>query len=249
MSVLTDVKKERLLTTQTPLDAIVEGKDEKGNSWREAADAITYSVTGAAFYIPRKCKTGQLISLILPLPAELRGYDHDEEFYHVWGLVQHSHQTIMDDRECFYVGIAFVGKHPPASFHEDPSRSYRVSGMNEYGLWTVAPLQGEFKTRTDIRYWEAIPHYLAPVNSENRLIHGARSVTENISRSGASVISKIDANVGDRLKFISEEYDFSGLAVVCDKRIGDDRRGRLHLRFVDDRFPVEKLKVTQPAKL
>jgi hypothetical protein len=249
MSVLTEVTRERVFITQDPLDAIVEGKDEDGQSWKEIADAITYSVTGAAFYMPRECKTGQLISLMLQLPVDLRCYDHDEEFYRVWGLVQHSQQSVIDGVECFHVGIAFIGKNAPTSYHDDPSRSYRVSGMNENGLWKVAPLEGEFKTRKDIRYWEAIEVYLALVNSDKRLLTGARSLTENISRGGASVISMLDANVGDRVKFISEEYDFSGLAIVCNRRVAEDRRRRLHLQFVDAKFPVEKLKVTEPPKL
>ncbi len=244
----TDITDERIFITRPPLNAVVKGKDENGESWKEVADVVTYSITGAAFYMPRECKTGQLVSLMLPLPEELRCYDHEKEFYRVWGLVQHSRAAVVDDIECFHVGIAFIGKNAPTSYHNDPSRSYRVSGMNEDGLWRVAPLKGEFKTRRDIRYWQAIDLYLALVDSDKQSLAGARSVTENISRSGAAVISKLDADVGDRVKFISEEYDFSGLAVVCNRQTGDDHRRRLHLQFVDAKFPVEKLKRLDPAK-
>ena len=47
--------------------------------------------------------------------------------------------------------------------------------------------------------------------------------------------------VGDKVKFISEKYDFSGLAVVCNVQVGGDDRTRIHLKFVENTFPVETL--------
>lgn len=242
MSVSTDIIEEIVRVEQTPLNAVVKGKDDEGENWKEVADVVSYSVTGCAFYLNRSCKTGTLISLMLPMPAELRCYDHDKEFYRVWGLVQHCQKAVVDDVEINHIGIAFIGKNAPSTYHDDPSKNYRISGMNEDGLWKVSPLKGEFKPRRDIRYWQTIDLYLAQVDSEKQSLAGAKSVTENISRSGAAVISKLDVNVGDRVKFISEEYDFSGLAVVCNRHSGSDNRNRLHLQFVDSAFPVEKLK-------
>ena len=62
-----------------------------------------------------------------------------------------------------------------------------------------------------------------------------------MSRSGAAVFTTLDVGIGDRVKFISEQFDFSGLAVVCNRQIGDDERTRVHLRFIEVAFPVETL--------
>lgn len=248
MSVSTDILEERVRIEQTPLNAVVKGKDEDGENWKEVADVVSYSVTGCTFYLTRQCKTGTLVSLMLPMPAELRCYDHDKEFYRVWGLVQHCQTTVIDDTASNHLGIAFIGKNAPSTYHNDPSKSYRISGMNEDGLWKVSPLKGEFKPRRDIRYWQSIELYLAQVDAEKQSLAGAKSVTENISRHGAAVISKLNVDVGDRVKFISEEYDFSGLAVVCNRNVGNDKRQHLHLQFVDSTFPVEKLKKLDAPK-
>lgn len=242
MSVSTDILEEKVRISQPPLNAVVKGKDDDNENWKEVADVITYSVTGCAFYLTRSCKTGTLVSLMLPMPAEVRCYDHEKEFYRVWGLVQHCQKTVVEGVESFHIGIAFIGKNAPSTYHTDPSRNYRISGMNEDGLWKVSPLKGEFKPRQDIRYWQMIELYLAQVDSERQSLSGARAVTENISRHGAAVISKLNVDVGDRVKFISEEFDFSGMAVVCNRQLGGDNRQRLHLQFVDSQFPVEKLK-------
>lgn len=42
-------------------------------------------------------------------------------------------------------------------------------------------------------------------------------------------MTSLDLNTGDRLKIISERYDFSGLAVVCNLSPQDDGRMRLSL--------------------
>ena len=70
---------------------------------------------------------------------------------------------------------------------------------------------------------------------------GERTTAENVSRSGAAVFTTLDVGIGDRVKFICTEYDFSGLAVVCNRQVGDDNLVRLHLNFVETLFPVESL--------
>jgi hypothetical protein len=220
---------------------IVKGFDQDGNSWKEIADLLTHTSAGATFYMPRKSQVGRLVSMMLPLPAHLRLFDHDKEYYRVWGLVQHCQKAKLDEDDSYHLGVAFIGKTPPESYDANPEQNYCISGMNEDGFWTVTKSESDYKARKDMRYWESIGLYLALINEKKETINGERTTTENISRSGAAVFSKLDLNAGDRVKFISEAYDFSGLAVVCNKKLGKDGKTRLHLNFVENSFPIETI--------
>ncbi len=223
------------------LHAVVKAKEKNDRHWKEVADLITVSATGSSFNLQRPCEVGTLLSLMIPLPAHMRCYDHDKEFYRVWGLVQHCAPIKADDPSNFHIGVAFIGKHVPEGYRANPMQHYHISGVDEAGMWSVSKSKTPFKKRAEARFWRPIDLYLALVDTKDGSTGGERTVTENVSRSGAAVITTLDVGIGDRVKFISEEYDFSGLAVVCNKQRGDDGRTRLHLKFVDNRFPVQAL--------
>ena len=245
MSSSTNLTKQKADLTPMSLYTVVKGKEGSEKAWKEVADIISVSASGAGFFLPRACEVGRLVSLIMPLPAHLRAFDHDQELYRVWGLVQHCYEASNEKGKGFQVGVAFVGKDCPASYKKDPATSYRISGMGPDGLWKVTETKGAFKQRRDMRYWTTVELYLALVDGNEVSVGGERTITENISRSGAAVLTTLDVNVGDRVKFISEKYDFSGLAVVCNRQASDDKRATLHIRFVEARFPVNRLDLTK----
>ncbi len=226
----------------TLMHAVVKVKEESG-SWKETAEVISVSPTGAGFYLKRPCKAGRLVSMMIPVEPELRAYDHDKELYRVWGLVQHCHKIASDDPG-FHIGVAFVGRNAPESYKADPEQSYRICGMSDDGLWKIKEAAKEFKPRRDTRFYTAIDHYLAVVDGHKTSLKGERATTENISKHGAAVRTTLDVHVGDRVKFINEQFDFSGLAVVCNRRDGSDGKSLLNLQFVENVFPVEKITVS-----
>lgn len=242
MSVQVDEIVETEDVASTLMLAVVKAKEEGGKSWKETAEVISVSATGAGFYMKRQCKAGNLVSLMVPLEPHLRCYDHEKELYRVWGLVQHCHKVTSDDPG-YHVGVAFIGKTPPDSYREDPTQSYRICGMNDDGLWKIRESAREFKPRKDPRFYTAVDHYLAVVDGQKTSLKGERATTENISKSGAAVVTSLDVNVGDRVKFISEQHDFSGLAVVCNRKDGTDGKARLNLQFVENSFPIERVKI------
>lgn len=241
MSVCVELPKQGAGITSMSLHAVVKAKDKDGQQWKEVADLISVSATGSSFNLPRSCEVGTLVSLMIPLPAHLRCYDHDKEFYRVWGLVQHCESVTADDPANFHLGVAFIGKHPPRSYRIDPQQHYRISGVGERGMWSVNEAKTPFKKRADVRFWKPVDLYLALIDTKDGAAGGERTVAANVSRSGAAVFTTLNVGIGDRVKFISAEYDFSGLAVVCNRQVGDDGRIRLHLKFVKATFPVETL--------
>lgn len=245
MSVVTELEKPDLKTAADSLLAVVKSRDAANKPWKEVADILGFNAGGASFHIERECNVGCLVSIMLAMPAHLRCYDFDKELYRIFGLVQFCQKLKDDDREGFYVGVAFTGKNPPASYSENAEQNYRIRGINGDGLWNIEEAKSAYKERRNIRYWQPIILYLAVLDSRLNTIGGERTITENISKSGASVFTTLDIGIGERVKFISEKNDFSGLAVVCNKSKMEDGKVRLNLQFVENLFPVERLKVEQ----
>ena len=231
------------------LNAVVKGIDAVEGEWKEIADVPSVSATGGGIFLQRECQVGTLVSMMLPLEPHLRCYDHGKEIYRVWGLVQHCQPLSGKDEAGFHVGVAFIGKNAPASYKQNPDQPYKICGMTHEGLWKVTEAKAQFKVRQHVRYWTNVDPYLTLVDVNRDALRGERTTTENISMSGAAVISTLDVNIGDRVKFICEKYDFSGIAVVCNRQVGRDGRERLHLQFVENTFPVDKLEKVKDKKV
>lgn len=59
---------------------IVKGKINDNDFWREKGSLKSVSRLGAGFEIQKSCKVGQIISLLIPMPVNLRLYDLENEF-------------------------------------------------------------------------------------------------------------------------------------------------------------------------
>ncbi|HKP68452.1 MAG TPA: hypothetical protein VJV05_04160 [Pyrinomonadaceae bacterium] len=242
MSVCSELPRSKAALTSMSLYAVVKARDGAGGGqWKEVADLISVSPTGASFNLPRPLEAGTLVSLMIPMPSHMRCYDFDKEFYRVWGLIQHCAPMNGDGAAKFQIGVAFIGKKEPSSHQKNPLQQYRIAGVDDDGLWRVQEAVSEFKKRADVRFWTPVDLYLALVDRKDGSLGGERTTAENVSRSGAAVFTTLEVGIGDRVKFISEKYDFSGLAVVCNRQKGTDDRTRLHLRFVTASFPIEAL--------
>ena len=225
--------------TKTPeLSVVIKGKDQNFQAWSETANATSLSSTGVGFFLTRECPVGSLISLIMAMPPHLRKYDQDKRLYRTWGLVQYCYQAGGDSESGFHVGVAFIGREAPDSYTKNPTRSYRVAGIDRNGLWKIEELETAFKQRASVRYWNSIGVSLYQLDEEQRSIATETTVTENISERGASVFSELRVTVGDQIKFQASSPAFSSLAVVRHRRIGVDDRTRLHLEFLENTFPV-----------
>lgn len=226
------------------LQTIVQVKESQ-DSWKEITNVSTVSKSGAGFYLSRPCAVGRLVTLVVPMPQELRAYDHFEKLYPVLGLVQYCNEGLVNNVKCYHVGVAFIGKQVPASFKENPQQNYRITGMAQTGLWSITETESEFKARRHPRFWVELNVSITILHNERKEIYRDQAVTQNIGASGASVKSSLDANVGDKVKFAYKELDFYTVAVVRSRKEIDGQTPTLHLEFLDNEFPVEKLRMAR----
>jgi plastocyanin len=227
--------------------AVVKAKDQNG-SWKAEVDVVSMSQSGAGFHTTQECFAGQLVSMMLPMPSSFRRYDLDQRQYKIWGLVQHCSPTQLDGEHRYHVGVAFIGKNAPPAYHRNPLSSFRVSGIGADGLWEIAAAETPFKTRKSVRFWRPLDIVITLLNADSVAIAEEATVTENISQHGASVFANIEANVGDRVKFLNPENDFHTMALVRNRQVAGDGRGRLHLQFIDNDFPVRRLGPVSAAR-
>jgi hypothetical protein len=220
---------------------IVKAKINDNEFWKEKGSLKSVSRLGAGFEIQKPCKVGQVISLLIPMPINLRLYDHDKQLYRVWGLVQHCHSVTSENFTGYNVGVAFIGKDAPNSFYEKPDQSYRILGLNEDGLWKIIEAEREFINRRHPRYWIACDAIITETNLENETIR-LNAVTENISKSGAAVFCESEAVVGDMVKFSCPDYNFETDAIVRNRLGVGNTTPKIHLEFLENEFPINKLK-------
>jgi len=227
---------------EADLKAILQYRTSPRHSWKEVTRALNASKSGASFLLNRPCEVGSLVTVVISMPPEFRVYDFDEEFYPVIGLIQYCNETFAPKGKTMYsVGVAFVGKDFPAGYDIDPTRNYHISGTASTGMWQIKPSLGQFKVRAATRFWTELDVTIAMIQRKRTPDYKQETVTCNVSTSGALVVCSLDVAIGQKVKFASKEKDFYSICVVRDRQFRDGQLPLLHLEFVDNKFPVEKI--------
>jgi PilZ domain len=233
---------------ETGLKTLVQVKESNEETWKEIITVTTVSRSGASFMLSRPCTVGQLAAIVLPMPPELRAYDKDEKVYPVLGLVQYCNKSTIDDTDVYHVGVAFIGKRLPDSYRADPRQSYRITGMGKNGLWTIQEAETQFTKRSRPRYWMTLDVTISLIKKEKQSTKKEDTVTQNIGERGASVFCSLEVEIGEKVKFGCKDLDFHTIAVVRNRKELADDRTTLHLEFVDDQIPIEKIFFYQMSK-
>jgi hypothetical protein len=237
----------RIQRIALPLPARIEVRMDKESSWHEVVRLEDVSAFGAGFSLTRPVKRGRLVLLMLPMPRQLRCYDHSESQYKIWGLVRRCVPVSMSQGECKYVtGVAFIGKHVPSSYVDDPAHLYDISHRGEEGIWRIVdasaaeddsnlPKDARRQTRFSIPETVA----LEVVDEGGNVSTSETTVTENISEGGAAVFTSMDIHTGTFLRLNVLRNNLQIISIVRGRRKGADGLTRLHLEFVDRLFPLE----------
>ena len=225
-------------------------RESAEQDWVETSRLIDVTPFGARLTIARPIERGRLLHLTLPMPRQLRCFDHIEDQYRVWALVRNIKMVeSVDDKPMRYeVGVAFIGKRPPESFEQDPATRYEVAAsVTETGLWSVFE-QEQAKDhvpsdapRPETRHHIPIEVIVDALDENGQVSASETTVTENISRRGAAVFTSLDVARGRFVRVTSAQYNISVIAAVRARRTGENGIPRLHLEFVDKQWPLDDL--------
>jgi hypothetical protein len=244
--VISDKDQRRIQRYALALPTRVEVRVDSKFTWHEVTRLEDVSAFGAGFELTRPVKRGRLLQVSLPMPRQLRCFDFLEPQYKVWGLVRRCiPEGNNTGAQKYAIGVAFIGKNPPSSYNENPSKLYELSGRSDGGLWELAdadPSQDESDLPTYMRKHTrfSIPEsLLLEILDENGDVAASEvSVTENISLGGAAVFTSFNAEVGSFIRVTSERNNLTIISIVRGKRVGPDGIVRLHLEFIDNLFPL-----------
>ncbi|HZI19431.1 MAG TPA: hypothetical protein VEY09_12630 [Pyrinomonadaceae bacterium] len=232
------------------LPARVTCRETADHEWVEMTRLIDVTPFGASFPLTRPTEEGRLLHLVLPMPRQLRCFDHAEDQYRVWALVRRVSFAARPGRAPSYeVGTGFVGKYPPASYRADPATRYEVTALSpESNMWTLrerpaddATQEGRDRRSSETRLRLAMPVVVEVLDEKGGVGQREQTITENISRRGASVLTTLRVGRGRFVRLTSAESGMGLAAVVRAARTGPDQIPRLHLEFVNGRWPLEGL--------
>ena len=234
-------------------------REAVGFEWTEMTRLLDVTPFGAAFTLSRQTEPGRLLHLTLAMPRQLRCFDHIEDQYRVWSLVRHVREAKQPQGAGvglpkgtglprFEIGVAFVGKNPPKSFNADPSTRYEIESLSADGSWWEArekdstPANGAVPPRAEATRLSMPVEVTVEVLSEKGEEQmSEQTVTENISRRGAAVLTTLSVERGRFVRLTSSHHQLTITAVVRARRTGTDGIARLHVEFVDRQWPLEGL--------
>ena len=227
----------------------VHCRESVEHEWTEMSRLVDVTPFGARFSLTRPTERGRLLHLTLPMPRQLRCFDHIEDQYRVWALICHVLARPEFAGEVgggvrYEVGVAFTGKHPPATYAKDPSTLYEaVSVSAENNLWHLKEVEPKSAAqRSELtRLQMALNVRLEVFDEEGRVTATEQTVTENISRRGAAVWTTLKVDRGRFVRLTSTETGLAIVAAVRTARTGPDGIPRHHLEFIDRQWPLEGL--------
>lgn len=239
----------RIQRISLPLPLRVEVRVDSEVTWSEVTRLSDVSAFGAGFTLKRPVKRGRMLMMTIPMPRQLRSFDYSEPQYRIWGVVRRCISIGRNSQEPeFSVGVAFTGRKPPSGYLEHPSMLYDLAQREDDidGFWHLSPvdvmfddadLPNELRKQTRLSIPE--PLIVQIVDADGNIRDAENTVTENISLSGAAVMTSLNVEVGSFLRVTSERFNVTILSVVRGSRIGNDGIPRLHVEFIDSFFPLE----------
>jgi hypothetical protein len=214
--------------------------------WVEITHLTNVTPFGCGFTLKRPTERGRLLHMTIPMPRQLRVFDHVEDQYKVWALVRHVRvlEATAERPRMFEVGVAFVGKNPPKSFEEDPSRRYEVAGSFAESLTVAedsekntAPMStaGE---RVQTRHNIAVDLTLEVLDEFGGVAATENTVSENISKNGATIFTSLTLPSGRIVRITSKQHHVVIYAAVRARTTGADGIPRVHVEFIDQEWPL-----------
>ena len=212
--------------------------------WIEITRLINVTPFGAGFTLKRPIEKGRLVHMTIPMPRQLRVFDHVEDQYRVWALVRYVRPTSSptDKGILFEVGVAFVGKRAPKSYEEDPAKRYDIAvsvteTLAEEADDMLAPLPSA-ANRAHTRHNIPVDMFLETLDDKGGIALSESTVTENISQRGATIFTTLAIPIGRFIRLTSQQYKMTVYAAVRARSTGADGIGRVHVEFIDRDWPL-----------
>ncbi len=218
----------------------VQGRETPTFEWTEVTRLTNVTPFGAGFTLKHPTERGRLLFMTIPMPRQLRVYDHVEDQYRIWAIVRYMKTSISNNRTVFNVGVAFIGKRPPASYEKEPWRRYDINATVFDALTTgdmLTPFASE-DLRVLTRHNIPVDMRLEILDVNGEITDSEQTVTEDISTKGATLFTTLQIPPGRFVRLISEQYGITAHAAIRSRSTGADGIPRIHVEFIDREWPL-----------
>ena len=219
----------------------VRGRETPDFEWTEMTRLTNVTPFGAGFKLKRPTERGRLLHMTIPMPRQLRVYDHVEDQYLIWAIVRYIKATTSEKKTMFEVGVAFIGKRAPASYEKEPWKRYDIlTNVLEPSTRAddiLTPVTSE-KESDYTRHNIAVDMRLELVDVNGEVVETEQTVTEDISSKGATLFTTLQAPPGRFVRLTSEQQRITAHAAIRSRSIGADGIPRLHVEFIDKEWPL-----------
>ncbi|MEO7970361.1 MAG: hypothetical protein ABI698_03605 [bacterium] len=231
--------RERL---ELKLPVRVKCRETTDLEWTEITRLIDVTPFGAGFTLKRPVEKGRLLHMTIPMPRQLRVFDHVEDQYRVWALVRYIRRASSGSTPQFEVGVAFIGKRAPRSYEENPAKRYEIGSISAESLsslqeWQETELASSDK-RSLTRHNIPVDMLIETLDDKGAVEMSEHTVTENISLRGAAIYTTLNLPVGRFIRLSSEQYKVTVYAAVRASSMGPSGVPRVHVEFVDREWPL-----------
>lgn len=208
--------------------------------WTEMTRLMNVTPFGAGFSLKRPTEKGRLLHMTIPMPRQLRVFDHVEDQYRVWAIVRYLRSDVTDKGIVFYVGVAFIGKRPPDSYQREPWKRYEVSSSAFDALAVVEELRTSSSAdhRVQTRHHIPVDMRVEVLDENGAVVQTEQTVTEDISPQGATLFTTLNIARGRFIRLTSEQQGVVAHAAMRSQSTGPDGVGRLHVEFIDKEWPL-----------
>jgi hypothetical protein len=230
--------RERLPLT---LPVRVRGRETPDFEWNEVTRLTNVTPFGAGFPLRHPTEKGRLLHMTIPMPRQLRVFDHVEDQYKIWAVVRYIKTSIVEKQTVFEVGVAFIGKRAPASYEKEPWKRYDISTNVFQALSPPEDMLTPFTgvdQRAYTRHNIAVDMRIELVNPSGEVIESEHTVTENISTRGATLFTTLEIPLGRFVRLTSEQYRITVHAAIRSRSTGADGVPRIHVEFIDKEWPL-----------
>ena len=219
----------------------VQGRETPDFAWTEMTRLTDVTPFGAGFSLRRPTEKGRLLHMTIPMPRQLRVFDHVEDQYRVWAIVRYMRAATSVKGIVFHVGVAFIGKRAPASYEKEPWKRYDISTTRFEPLTDPDAILRSFTSedqREFTRHNIAVDMRLEILDVNGEVVETEYTVTENISPKGATLFTTLQLPPGRFIRLTSEQRSVTAYAAVRSRSTGVDGVPRIHVEFIDREWPL-----------
>ena len=225
--------------TSLPVCVLPQGETGDGENTR----LFNINSRGANLLLANAPELGQLLQL--QLPAANRAQGRGVLWALVWAITPPDARLAPGAGGGLHrVSVIFVGEEVPRGEGSAPRYTYLAE---EDGRFRLQRPQAEAAhsdgraARRHSRIRIPVEVTLELLGEDGGVAACEQTVTENISRGGAAVLTSLVAAPRQLVRLTSESLGVAITAVVRTRRAGSGGVCRLHLAFIDGQWPIERL--------